>query len=405
MWRRGRWPGADGGAAVPEGDGGALAELWSDEKYSQTYDLVSTEAQATVKKQDFVDRYKAITDEARIDSIEYTIAEPAAGVTDVPFEVVFHTSFFGNIPQDNVMPMVREEVVAPATEEGGDPVRKDEWRVQWAPSLFFKELDDRSLVHFFTRVPRRGTIYDRNQTALAIDADLPVIGIVPDLVVDKEAVIAALTPALGMTDAEVRAIVESDVPSYYFVPVKTLPYGTTPDQIQVFRDMVDLGVVVRDQTLRVYPYGDAAAHVLGVHDGGVGGAAGTLGPQGLRQAICSSGRLRQSTTCWREAGALLATVNRKGRRGDDCGRRRSRAGSSGAGHQHPEAGRGGGGQGGRAGGDGPARQRGATLASFPRFDERVHPRLTNDRSKRLLQRRAAAFLNRALLAGTRRRSR
>jgi penicillin-binding protein 2 len=290
-------------------------ELWSDAKYAQMYDLVSTEARALINEEDFVARYEAITEEARITEIEYTITEPAPGVTDVPFEVTFRTSFFGDIPQDNVMPMVREEITVPATTQGADPNVTQEWRVQWAPSLFFKELDDRSLVHFFTRVPRRGTIYDRNNSPLAVDADLPVIGIVPDLVVDKEAVIAALVPALGMSDAEVRAIVNSDVPSYYFVPVKTLAYGTTPDQVQVFRDMVALGVVVRDQTLRIYPNGDAAAHVLGYMTEVTEEELETLGPLGFAPGdmVGTAGLEGQYDELLAgKRGALLATVTPEG---------------------------------------------------------------------------------------------
>ncbi|MEK7248336.1 MAG: penicillin-binding transpeptidase domain-containing protein, partial [Chloroflexota bacterium] len=41
------------------------------------------------------------------------------------------------------------------------------------------------------------------------------------------------------------------------------PYATPDDQIQPFRDLVSLGVVVRQSTQRVYPNGDSLAHVLG----------------------------------------------------------------------------------------------------------------------------------------------
>jgi penicillin-binding protein 2 len=57
--------------------------------------------------------------------------------------------------------------------------------------------------------------------------------------------------------------VDTTLPSYYFIPIKTLPFATPDDQIQPFRDLVGLGVVVRQTTTRVYPGGDSAAHVLG----------------------------------------------------------------------------------------------------------------------------------------------
>jgi cell division protein FtsI/penicillin-binding protein 2 len=98
---------------------------------------------------------------------------------------------------------------------------------------------------------------------LAVDASLPVVGIVPDLLTDKEAVVARLAAATGLPGDQVRAQVETTLPSYYFIPIKTLPYGSPPEEIQKFRDMVDLGVVVREEVQRIYPHGSAAAHVVG----------------------------------------------------------------------------------------------------------------------------------------------
>ena len=135
--------------------------------------------------------------------------------------------------------------------------------MEWSPSLIFAELDDRSLVHLFTDTPRRGSILDRNGKELAVDASLPVIGFVPDLITDKEALISGLGSALSMSEADVRAQVETDLPSYYFIPVTTLPYGTSVEALDKFYALADLGVVVREETQRIYPNGDSAAHVLG----------------------------------------------------------------------------------------------------------------------------------------------
>ena len=289
--------------------------LWQEKKYTAMWDLISTESQATIDRQAFADRYEAIADEARISEIEYQLGPVAEGATEIDYDITFHTTFFGDIKQSNTIPLLREQIPQPTLTPGEVAKTKDEWRITWTPSLIFAELDHTSLVHFFTRVPRRGSILDRNGKAIAIDADLPVIGIVPDLVVDPEAVIAALAPALGLTDAEVRAQVETDLPSYYFIPVKTLPYGTSPDEVQKFRDMVELGVVVRDETQRVYPNGSAAAHVVGymteiseeeladLQERGFapGDRIGAFGLEGQYDDVLSG-----------ERGGLLATVTPEG---------------------------------------------------------------------------------------------
>jgi penicillin-binding protein 2 len=160
------------------------------------------------------------------------------------------------------VPLVRQKVPLPASPDAV-PRTETQWRVDWSPSLIFSELDDRTLVHFFTQVPRRGSILDRNGEELAVDARVPVIGIVPDLIRNSESTIAALTEALELPEGEVRAQVEAELPSYYFIPVQTLPYGTTEEDVQEFFGMADLGVVVREETLRVYPQGSMAAHIVG----------------------------------------------------------------------------------------------------------------------------------------------
>lgn len=257
-------------------------QLWKDSRYADMYDLVSPDVQATISKDDFVARYEAITEEARLTGLDYEIRTSSRSATEVEFKVTFHSDFFGDFPEVNTIPLVKddgsldvpsgdatateeaaaEESATPGPTQSGEHKPTGEWRVQWAPSLFFTGIHGQDLVHFFTRKPRRGTIYDRTGSPLAIDADLTQIGIVPDQVTDKEATIAALAGA-GLPEADARAAVETTLPSYYFIPVKTLPYGTPDDQIQPFRDMVGLGVVVRQATQRVYPNGDSLAHVLG----------------------------------------------------------------------------------------------------------------------------------------------
>jgi penicillin-binding protein 2 len=259
----------------PEEAAERFLSLWQEDKFQEMYSLLSVRARSETTEQEFIDRYAAIKEEARITGLEYEIGSSAtdpAGQTpevddsgemrEVPFSVTFHTSFFGDIEQENVVPLVKEVVETGAT-PGEPPETRDLWRVDWRPSLYFKELDDVSLVHFFTDVPRRGSIFDRNGVELAVDASLSVVGIVPDMVTDKETTIARLSAASGVSEAEVRAAVETTLPSYYFIPVKTLPYGVPPEEIIRFQEMIDLGVVVREEVRRVYPQGPSAAHTVG----------------------------------------------------------------------------------------------------------------------------------------------
>ena len=238
-------------------------DLWQAREYGDMYELVSAEARASISKEDFVTRYNDIADEATITGIDYKLGPNVVDDdTEIPVSVTIHTSFFDDIDQAQRIILVREEVTVSAP-AGTTPERREEWHVEWSPSLIFAELDDRSLVHLFTNTPRRGSILDRNGKELAVDASLPVIGFVPDLITDKETLISGLASALSISEADVRAQVETDLPSYYFIPVTTLSYGTSAEALDKFYALADLGVVVRDETQRIYPNGDSAAHVLG----------------------------------------------------------------------------------------------------------------------------------------------
>ncbi len=300
---------------TPEDTAERFLSLWKDAEYDNMYGLISNKAQAAIERQKFIERYEAITEEARITSLDYELGvRPTGDETSVPFTVTFHTSFFGDVGQENSIPLIREDVPVPAA-SGEEPGTRAEWRVQWSPALFFAELDDRNLVHFFTRVPRRGGIYDRNGRELAVDAAVPVVGIVPEQITDKEATITRLAQALAISEADVRAKVESDVPSYYFVPVKSLPYGTPPEELVKYNEMFDLGVVVRDETRRVYPNGDSLAHVLGYMTEVSAEELEELAPRGYQAgdkigAIGLEGELNDVLAG--ERGALLATITPEG---------------------------------------------------------------------------------------------
>jgi penicillin-binding protein 2 len=298
----------------PREAGEQFLELWQSGRFDDMYDLLSSESRLDIDRETFVGRYEAITDEATITGFDYELLPGVSSdVEEVRYSITFRTTFFGDITETNAIPLVKEEIASEGT--GTPAATKSEWRVQWTPSLYFKQLDDRSLVHFFKRVPSRGGIYDRNGSPLAYDAQLAVVGVVPDLVQDTEAVIARLSETLGVPADQVRAEVTADVPSYYFIPVKTLPHDTPEAEIEKFRELVDLGIVVRDEAQRLYPNGDSAAHVLGYMTEVTEEQLNELADKGFEPGdrIGAAGlELELDGVLAGERGGLLATVTPEG---------------------------------------------------------------------------------------------
>ena len=305
-------------AETPRETAERFLTLWREQRFHEMYDFLDSDSQATVDRDQFVRRYRDIAEEARITGIDFEIPPTVLQeATEVPFTVTIHTSFFDDIIQDNTISLRQE--MAPTT--GGaasndrDREHPFEWRLSWSPSLIFKELDDHTLVHFFPLIPRRGAIFDRKGRQLALEATVPVIGIVPERISEPERLITELSQALALSPEEVRAQVESDVPEYFFVPVKTLPFGTSQEELQRFYDMVSMGVLVREGTRRIYPFGNSLAHVIG-YMGEVnaeqledlqtlgfrpGDRIGVLGLEATMEEDLRG-----------ERGAILATINREG---------------------------------------------------------------------------------------------
>ena len=302
-------------ATTPEEAAERFLSHWRAKQYDAMYDLISVSAQEETDREKFVDRYEAIAEEATITGIDYELgALVSEEGGEMPATVTIHTSFFGDIIQENTLPLVRDTITLAAS-PGEAAESRQEWRLQWSPSLIFAELDDRSLIHLFAKVPRRGSILDRSGEKLAFDAEVAVVGIVPDLITDPEATISVLATVLSLPESEVRAQVETDLPSYYFIPIETLPYETSPAEVQKLRDLINLGVVVQEDSLRLYPQGSLAAHLVGylaevtadqldelrAEGYEPGDLVGAFGLEGRSQALLAG-----------ERGGTLATVTPEG---------------------------------------------------------------------------------------------
>jgi hypothetical protein len=216
-------------------------QLWKAKQYGPMYGLLSTQNQTAITRDKFVSRYEAIADEATIQGIDYTVSAAAdPGSADVPFVVTLHTNVFGDIVEDHVMTL---------TNEGG-------WRVVWTPNLIFRDLGDTNLIHRFVRVPKRGSIVDRNGQPLAYDGEETVIGTSKQSAGDPKAFAATVAPKLLMPAADIEKALATNDPDYFFIPLKVLPTQTPQAQIDELTAI--RGITAQARTRRVYPLGAAA---------------------------------------------------------------------------------------------------------------------------------------------------
>ncbi len=108
--------------------------------------------------------------------------------------------------------------------------------------------------------PRRGTIYDRNGQVLAFTIDATTVFANPREISDVTEASLALAAALGVPVDAIREKLQRDAGFVYIARQLEGEPAAAVEAIEV------AGIYVVDEPKRVYPTGEAAAHVVGFSD-------------------------------------------------------------------------------------------------------------------------------------------
>lgn len=225
---------------------------WQAGHYGDMYKLLSKDARVRYKRDYFVDRYTNIATMATLENVEPKLlpeARKAARSQELllrlPFNVKMETSQVGEIDQDNLLTLVKEDNL---------------WRVQWDPSLIFKELSGDNLVRMNPYPTARGGIYDRNGKPLAIDGAIARLNVVPGEIKDEGKLLTEVSEALGVSKKFVKDQYKGGQPQWK-MPIRLLPR----DKAQRIERQLDgiPGVVFDEAPGRVYPQGAVLAQILG----------------------------------------------------------------------------------------------------------------------------------------------
>jgi len=236
----------------PEDVFAGYLDAWRHGQYDRMYELLAPTAQAAIAKETFVDRYRSVYEgiemrDLTVSALPYDDEGSALDLKAFPYRLRMNT-VAGPIAFDGTVRVARSK----ATDH--------EWKIDWSPSLLFPAMEDGDKVIVFPLKAERGEMTDRFGRELAANGVVEVIGVVPgELGADGDATIAALAERLGVPTSHISdklsaAWVEDDL----FVPVANM----TAERAKL--DFSDLkGVTVRTEGARVYPYGEAAAHLVG----------------------------------------------------------------------------------------------------------------------------------------------
>jgi penicillin-binding protein 2 len=225
-------------------------KAWEEARYGDMYDLLSTASQASITKDRFVQRYTAITEGSTILSVKtsFTRDEKLAKeetAANLPFSVAFSTVRVGDFKEDNILPTVYEG---------------EKWKVNWGPSLIFRDLTGDNRILFEPQDPQRGSILDRQGRPLATSGKLTSVGVVPGQIQDEAKLLSAMEQQLQIPSAQIKWAYQSAQPDW-FVPLTDLSVA----QLATVRPKLESipGVMFQEKAGRVYPNGTTAAQVIG----------------------------------------------------------------------------------------------------------------------------------------------
>lgn len=229
----------------PKSAADTYVQAWNAADYKTMYRTISTRAQSAIPMDAFQERYEAIIAESGITAVQVQLLGQEPGTSQFRVKATFTSTLVGNFTQENVIPLAQDGPY---------------WRVEWTPSLIFRELDGNGRVRFFADDPIRGRILDRKGRPLAVEGLIKQVGVVPGKITNEADLLSRVSALLKMDQATIKKAYESGQPTWFML-VRNLPNGTPEDTINQLNAIP--GVEVHVHSARTYPYGTLAAHAIG----------------------------------------------------------------------------------------------------------------------------------------------
>ena len=154
---------------------------------------------------------------------------------------------------------------------------REDYLLSWNDGLIFPNLQEEDKVRVETLNAQRGSIYDRNGILLAGQGVVSSVGLVPGKMSGEPEDLQRLTELLDTTvDAIQNKLSASWVKDDSFVPIREIKKSgldmevlgkasmNEPSSDSLAGQLLEIpGVMVTDASERVYPLGEAAAHLVG----------------------------------------------------------------------------------------------------------------------------------------------
>jgi penicillin-binding protein len=244
-------------------------------QYEDMYELLTEQQQEAISKDDFVARNRNIYGGIEAKNITVTITQ-----------VADDTAYEGASESDDIRKLVeyslRMDTLAGEISYNNQAVfalnKNREYRMLWTTHTLFPNLDPDDKVRVWTLPASRGCIYDRNGVMLAGPGTASAIGFVPGKMRTEEVApqdgaqtepsiaynaedIAKVAGLLEMTPESVtEKLNASYVKDDTFVQLRIV----SEEAYELKRELLTVkGILISDTSVRQYPLGEKASHLVG----------------------------------------------------------------------------------------------------------------------------------------------
>ena len=235
---------------IPEDTVRNYFSLLNDGDYEGMYSLLTESSKDSVSEEDFISRNQNIYEGIEASNIKVSFPSEESSSKDTE-TVTYSTSMdtcAGSVSFDN-------QAVLEKDSDGA-------YRISWDSTLIFPSLQDDYKVRVETETAERGSIYDRNGTALATQGTVSEVGLVPGKMSEnKEEDIQKIAELLDMSTDDINSLLgASYVQDDTFVPLKQISKDDTDTESKLLEIS---GILINDAAERIYPLGAAAGHLTG----------------------------------------------------------------------------------------------------------------------------------------------
>ncbi len=239
--------------AVEEDAGGyarAFYSAWENEDLLGMYSLLSPQSQALVDSDSFVERYDETMKTAGVQSIH---AQPLSLIQEgnqatFGVRVTWDTAVVGPIEREYTVPLVYDG---------------RRWGIAWHEGLILPELEGGNRLLMEYQTPSRASIYDVDGYALAYQGRAVSLGVIPGQIRDEAGLLATLSPLLGKSAEDIKALYAS-APADWYVPIGDISEAIMQDSILALQPYIDAGLAApKARGSRLYTDSGIASHLIG----------------------------------------------------------------------------------------------------------------------------------------------